>query len=121
MEPEERRAEPGLPFELHLWAVVLAVWAGHLTTSGLLTFPNHWDVLGYHLCLVDHWLQAESLFVPACSHWSHPANVELLCLWLVAFAGVVVYIGTFVLAQRQRPPTAPRKGKAVPEDVPASP
>ncbi len=71
-----------------VWPVLLAAWAGHVLSSGLLTFPNHWDGLTYHVPLVDRWLQSRSLYVPGFSHWSHPGNNELLGLWAVApFSG----------------------------------
>lgn len=80
------------PFWPYLWAALAALWVGHAVTGGLLRFPNDWDTLMYHLPLVDHWLQAGSLYAPDGLRWSDPGNNELLALWLVApFSGDFLY------------------------------
>lgn len=74
------------------WLVLIAFWVGHSVTSGLLRFPTDWDTLMYHLPMVDHWLQAKSLYAPDCLRWSDPGNNELVTLWLVApFSGDFLY------------------------------
>lgn len=71
-----------------VWVVWFAFWSGHVVSGGLLRFPDDWDTLMYHLPLVDHWLQARSLYAPAGLRWSDPGNNELVTLWLVApFSG----------------------------------
>jgi hypothetical protein len=64
--------------------VVLALWAAHLVLNGLLAFPRDWDTLMYHLPLVDHWLQARSLYAPDAFRWFNAGTNELLALWIVA-------------------------------------
>jgi hypothetical protein len=74
------------------WAALFAFWFGHVVTSGLLRFPDDWDTLMYHLPLVDHWLQARSLYAPDGLRWSDPGHNELVTLWLVApFSGDFLY------------------------------
>lgn len=74
------------------WFVLIAFWVGHSVTSGLLGFPTDWDTLMYHLPMVDHWIQAQSLYTPDCLRWSDPGNNELITLWLVApFSGDFLY------------------------------
>lgn len=67
-----------------VWLVVASLMVGHGVMRGILNFPSVWDTLGYHLPLVDVWLQARSLYAPDNSHWSVPGNLELLGLWFVA-------------------------------------
>ncbi len=70
------------------WSIVTALAIGHVVLRGLLNHPAGWDTLGYHLPLVDAWLQAKSLYAPDFSHWSIPGNNELLGLWFVSpFSG----------------------------------
>jgi hypothetical protein len=60
----------------------------HLIVNGLLTFPNSWDALMYHIPFIDHWLQARSLYTPCCPLWSHPGNNEAFTIWIVSpFSG----------------------------------
>lgn len=74
------------------WGMCAAFWIGHSITGGLFRFPHDWDTLMYHLPLVDHWLQARSLYAPDCLRWSEPGNNELLVLWLAApFTGDFLY------------------------------
>ena len=66
--------------------------AGHLVLGGLFRFPSDWDTLMYHLPMVEHWLQAGSLYAPDCLHWYNPGNNELITLWCVApFSGDFLY------------------------------
>jgi hypothetical protein len=75
-----------------LWAAVFAAAAGHIVVHGLLRFPEDWDTLMYHLPLVNHWLQAGSLYAPDDLRWSDPGNNELIALWVVApFSGDFLY------------------------------
>lgn len=75
-----------------VWGTLFAFWLGHVVTAGLLRFPDDFDTLMYHLPLVDHWLQAGSLYAPDGLRWSDPGNNELITLWLVApFSGDFLY------------------------------
>ncbi len=70
------------------WLTLLSFWAERVFLEGLPVFPTDWDSLMYHVPLVDHWLQAGSLYVPDCPVWYNPGNNELLGLWIVApFSG----------------------------------
>lgn len=70
------------------WVVLFCLFCGHVTVHGLLRFPTDFDTLMYHLPLIDHWLQARSLYVPQSAFWSHSANSELLGAWMTgAFSG----------------------------------
>ncbi len=72
----------------YLWCVVGALAMGDLFVSGLWRLPSEWDALSYHLPILDHWLQAQSLYAPDCRQWTTPANNELMSLWAVApFSG----------------------------------
>jgi hypothetical protein len=74
------------------WGLVFAFVVGRVVTGGLLRFPDDWDTLMYHLPLVDHWLQAGSLYAPDDLRWSEPGNNELVALWCVApFSGDFLY------------------------------
>jgi hypothetical protein len=82
--PGRAAGGPGL-IALAAWA---GVAAGLVATSGLGSFPTDWDALWYHIPLVDHWLQAGSLYAPDDSYWFMPGNGELVTLWLVGpFSG----------------------------------
>jgi hypothetical protein len=73
---------------LAIWLLVFAGCAGYTVIRGLLCFPADWDTLMYHLPLVDHWLQAGSLYAPDALRWSMPGNNEIVILWMVApFSG----------------------------------
>lgn len=70
------------------WTILVAFGIGRVFTAGLFRFPTDWDSLMYHVPLIDHWLQAGTLFVPACPRWYFPGNNELMGLWFVApFSG----------------------------------
>jgi hypothetical protein len=70
------------------WCLMFALAAYQSVREGLLRFPHDFDALMYHLPLIDHWLQARSLYAPDSLHWSNPGNGELLGLWLAApFSG----------------------------------
>jgi hypothetical protein len=74
--------------EAALWLFLCAFWAYHVWRGGLLEFQEDFDSLMYHLPLIDHWLQAQSLYAPDAWHWSMPGNNELLGLWCAApFSG----------------------------------
>jgi hypothetical protein len=71
-----------------IWLGWLAFWLGNVVRCGLLEFPNDWDSLAYHIPLIDHWLQQQSLGPSGCAIWHFPGNSELLGLWMVApFSG----------------------------------
>ncbi len=74
--------------ESALWLFLLSMWSYHVVRNGLLEFPDDFDTLMYHLPLIDHWLQAHSLYAPDAWQWSTPGNNELLGLWCAApFSG----------------------------------
>jgi hypothetical protein len=73
---------------LAVWGLTFAAWAVHIVCDGLRQFPSDWDSLMYHIPLVDHWLQAGSLYAPDAALWSNPGNGELIGLWMVgSFSG----------------------------------
>ncbi|MDY3557326.1 hypothetical protein R5W24_006514 [Gemmata sp. JC717] len=75
-----------------VWIVLLALGIGHVIVNGLLRFPDDWDTLMYHLPMVDHWIQAGSLYAPDELRWSDPGNNELITLWVVGpFSGDYLY------------------------------
>jgi hypothetical protein len=70
------------------WTALFSYWGAHVVLEGLLRFPADWDSLAYHLPLVDHWLQTQSLLNTDSGRWSNSGNNELLALWMVApFSG----------------------------------
>lgn len=70
------------------WSVAFCLLAAHCVIHGLLTLPTDFDCLMYHLPLVDHWLQARSLYDPDFGQWSTPGGSELLAAWCCApFSG----------------------------------
>jgi hypothetical protein len=70
------------------WLCLLSFWAAHVLTNAVAAFPRDWDSLMYHLPLIDHWLQAGSLYAPDCSLWYNASTNELLGMWIVApFSG----------------------------------
>ena len=80
-----------------LWFVVLSGLASFVVVNGLLEFPTNWDSLMYHLPLVDHWLQAKSLYAPAGLRWSDPGNNHIVTYWVVGpFSGDFFYCLTNV-------------------------
>ncbi len=85
-QPPSRRLRRGL---VSLgWLTLLSFWVARVLVQEWTPFPRDWDSLMYHVPLVDHWLQAGSLYVPDCPLWSFAANNELLGLWVVApFSG----------------------------------
>jgi hypothetical protein len=91
------RAE--LPW-LGLWAGLVGYWIGHVITEGIWKFPNNHDSLAYHIPLVDHWLQARSLYTTGCAQWANPGNNELLALWAVA-----PFSGDFLVSLNNLPAT----------------
>lgn len=73
---------------LALWGIWLAWMVARVASVALLSFPNDWDTLMYHLPLVDQWLRAGSLYAPADPVWYNAANLELAGLWCVGpFSG----------------------------------
>ncbi|MGH7171659.1 MAG: hypothetical protein ACRELG_15390 [Gemmataceae bacterium] len=70
--------------EATLWIFLLSFWAYHVVSNGLLQFPDDFDSLMYHLPLIDHWLQAHSLYAPDAWKWSTSGNNEVLGLWCAA-------------------------------------
>ncbi|HQU41750.1 MAG TPA: hypothetical protein PK867_03015 [Pirellulales bacterium] len=70
------------------WCVLLALLVGHVVVNGLLVFPEEFDALAYHIPLIDHWLQASSLYAPDAASWWTSGNAEVVGLWMVApFSG----------------------------------
>lgn len=93
----QRRQMPRLksPRPIQLDSPVFWIWislGGFLISrhgwNGLLELPTQFDSLGYHLPLINHWIQDGSLFSPKCSNWFLPANNEAVAFWFVApFSG----------------------------------
>jgi hypothetical protein len=82
------------------WCVLFSFWVGRIIVEGLLVFPSDFDALMYHIPLVDHWLQARSLYAPDSLTWSNPGNNELVGLWVVA-----PFSGDFLIALGNLPAT----------------
>jgi len=80
------------------WAGLASFWAAHVLTRGLLKFPSDWDSVYYHIPLIDHWLQAGSLYAPDSMRWSDPGNNEVLGLWAVG-----PYSGDFLVCLSNLP------------------
>lgn len=69
-------------------AFIFAFFMAHIIINGIFCFPTDWDSLAYHLPLVNHWLQTQSLLTTDGSRWTSPGNNELLALWFVcSFSG----------------------------------
>ncbi|HQU41751.1 MAG TPA: hypothetical protein PK867_03020, partial [Pirellulales bacterium] len=70
------------------WAALLACLLGHIAVNGLRRFPEEFDGLAYHIPLIDHWLQAKSLYAADAAKWWEPGNAEIIGAWMVApFSG----------------------------------
>ncbi len=70
------------------WGILWALWVGHIVVNGICRFPTDWDSLSYHIPLIDHWLQAASLYAPHSGRWTAPGNNGILGLWFVGpFSG----------------------------------
>lgn len=70
------------------WVLASGLLCGHVVVNGLLRLPTDFDCLMYHMPLVDHWLQAKSLYAPESAHWSLAGNSELLAAWMIGpFSG----------------------------------
>ncbi|HEX7377811.1 MAG TPA: hypothetical protein VF278_11895 [Pirellulales bacterium] len=70
------------------WALLAACLCGTIVVNGLLSFPVEFDGLAYHIPLIDHWLQARSLYAPDAAKWWSPGNAEIVGAWMVApFSG----------------------------------
>lgn len=70
------------------WLLLFACLAGHVVVNGLGAFPTEFDGLAYHIPLIDHWLQSQSLYTQDAPLWWMPANAEVVGLWMVApFSG----------------------------------
>lgn len=71
-----------------IWWLLLGGLCGHVAINGLWSFPTEFDGLAYHIPLIDHWLQAQSLYAPDAPMWWTSANAEVIGLWMVApFSG----------------------------------
>lgn len=70
------------------WLVLLACLVGQVVVNGLFALPTEFDGLAYHIPLIDHWLQARSLYAPDAARCWTSANAEIIGLWTVApFSG----------------------------------
>jgi hypothetical protein len=84
------------------WLLVLSFWAARVLLEGLPNFPRDFDSLMYHIPLIDHWLQAGSLYAPDCPLWYNASNNELLRLRIVA-----PFSGDFLVALNNVPACNP--------------
>lgn len=66
------------------WAIVLTFWLGLVVVGGLLELPSDWDTLMYHLPIVDHFLQTQTICSRDCAVWYNPSGNELMGVWLAA-------------------------------------
>ena len=83
---------------LVFWTGVLAFWAGRVVIGGLVELPVDWDTLMYHVPIIDHFLQTQSLYSCDCAAWYNPSNNELFGLWMVA-----PFSGDFLIALTNLP------------------
>lgn len=67
-----------------LWLALWATAISYVISYGLLRLPTDWDSLAYHLPIIAHWIQHESLLTQDCAFWYVPGNNELIGYWLVA-------------------------------------
>lgn len=73
---------------IRFWTFAALLLVSHSVINGVLTFPDDFDSLWYHLPLIDYWVQSGSLYAADGARWYYPANSELLGLWLSAgFSG----------------------------------
>jgi hypothetical protein len=71
-----------------MWGIVAATLGARMIFHGLLRLPDDWDTLAYHLPLLTHWLNEQTLYAPDCAFGYVPGNNEILGLWAVApFSG----------------------------------
>lgn len=80
------------------WGVLASLLLAHVISDGILSFPQDWDTLAYHLPLIDHWIREGTLYVPGCAFWYCPGNNEVLGLWFVA-----PFSGDFLIALNNIP------------------
>lgn len=66
------------------WLIMSCLVLGHVLRYGVIRLPTDWDSLAYHVPLIDHWVQYQSLLPTDCAFWYVPGNNELLGYWLVA-------------------------------------
>lgn len=87
--PRTDRPSPAADARWQLfWTAMFALLCGHVIVDGLADLPTDYDCLMYHIPLVDHWIQAQSLYAPYSANWSLSANNELLAAWLaIPFSG----------------------------------
>lgn len=84
ISPASRRFGPALA----IWLLSFCLLLGHVVADGLLRLPKDYDCLMYHLPLIDHWLQAGSLYAPDSANWFTSANSELVGAWMTGvFSG----------------------------------
>ncbi len=73
----------------HLYLALLgSVGIAQVFQMAILTLPQDWDTLAYHLPLVDSWIQTGSVWNQRCAFWYVPGNSELLAFWFCSpFSG----------------------------------
>lgn len=96
--PRNRTAKRRHAFWTVVWGLLASLAVAKVVLHGVLTFPDNWDTLAYHLPLVDHWLVEGTLYVPDCAFWYVSGNNELLGLWLVG-----PFSGDFLIALNNLP------------------
>ncbi len=75
------------------WLALLAVSLAFTLWHGVLAFPDDQDSLAYHLPMVDHWIQYDTLRSRHGAFWYVPGNQELWTYWLVAAYSGDFYAG----------------------------
>ena len=63
------------------YEILLAIGIAQVIQMSILSLPQDWDTLAYHLPLVDSWVQTGSLLNQRCAFWYVPGNGQLLALW----------------------------------------
>jgi hypothetical protein len=63
------------------YEILVAIGFAQVIQMSILTLPQDWDTLAYHLPLVDSWVQTGSVLNQRCAFWYVPGNGELLAFW----------------------------------------
>jgi len=63
------------------YALLIAIGLAQIIQMSVISLPQDWDTLAYHLPLVDSWVQTGSLLNQRCAFWYVPGNGQLLAFW----------------------------------------